>query len=397
LKTIKLEEMASGLASPVALADMGDGRFLVAEQEGLVRLIEDGRPARKAYLDIRDRMIRLDPIYEERGLLGFCLHPDFKENKKCYLYYSAPLQEQAEASFCCTNYLSEFVSDDAGSETRLLAIDKPQPNHNGGSLCFGPDGYLYLSVGDGGGANDTAYGHHPELGNSQFLGTLLGKILRIGIKDSSYFIPQDNPFRDDPEKHPEIYAYGLRNPWRISFDSKDATLYAADVGQDLWEEVDIIKSGKNYGWNIMEATHYFDPDNPTRELPMAKKMPKGNNVMVDPVIEAPNTRNRSGLGGIAIIGGYVYRGQALPYEGDYIFGFWSRDKKEPRGVLAAAAVDQQRDPWDYEQLLVDGGPDGYLDDYLLSFGQDDKGELYILTHHRPGRFGSSGKVYKLVV
>ena len=404
MKKIGLELVAKNLASPLSFKSDGTGKHYILQQKGLISLMEKGRPLRKKeFLDISDKVLLLDPLYEERGLLGLAFHPDFKNNGRFFVYYSGELREEADQRFCCTNYISEFTAEgnnaDKRSEKIILSIDKPQANHNGGDLCFGPDGYLYISIGDGGGANDTAYGHSPGSGNSQDTSKLLGKIIRIDVDSGDpYSIPTDNPFLGNvSEKREEIWAYGLRNPWRMSFDPETNDLYCGDAGQDLWEEINIITKGGNYGWNIMEGTHYFDPEDPLLERSTPRIKTEEN--LIGPIIEAPNTRNRQGLGGVAIIGGYVYRGSTLPYQGDYIFGFWSEANKEPRGVLAIASSGQQKDKlWEYEQLVIENGDgEGKLDDYLLAFGEDEDKELYIMTQHTSGRFGFSGKIWKLVL
>ena len=275
---VGLKLIASGFAAPMEFISSKDGRMFVVDQIGLIKVITaDGKLQDEPFLDIRDRMIRLSPGYDERGLLGLAFHPDFARNSRIFVFYSAPLRPGAPEGWCCTNSLSEFrVSNDnqnvidITSEKVLLQIDKPQMNHNGGTIAFGPDGYLYLPLGDGGGANDVDIGHVLG-GNAQNTSTLLGKILRIDVDadnaSAAYGLPADNPFVNDTGFLPEIWAYGLRNPYRISFDSS-GRLFAADAGQNLWEEVDLIIKGGNYGWNIREGTHCFDPNSRKCRLPL---------------------------------------------------------------------------------------------------------------------------------
>src|SRR6185503_16436268 len=251
---IALKQVADGFTSPTVIAPMPDGRLLIADQIGTVHILnKDGSKAEQLFLDVRPKLTKLNTAFDERGLLGLALHPKFKENGKIYVYYSAPKRAEAPADWDHTSHLSEFkvANDkvDLASERLLLAFDKPYFNHNSGRTIFGPDGYLYIAVGDGGNANDQ--GKRPETGNGQNLDTFMGKILRIDInKGQPYGIPQDNPFVGGKGK-PEIYAYGLRNPWAISFDRGGKhELFAADVGQDRFEEVNIITKGGNYGWNL---------------------------------------------------------------------------------------------------------------------------------------------------
>ena len=188
----------------------------------------------------------------------------------------------------------------------VLKVDDPQGNHNGGDLKFGPDGYLYISMGDGGGQKD----QHGTIGNAQDLTSLMGKILRIDVNQQPYGIPKDNPFVDKKDEQgqpirPEIYAYGFRNPWRISFDKKDGRLFTGDVGQDKFEEVDIVKKGGNYGWRVREGLHEFNENDPD---------PKN---WVDPIIDYPHPE------GLSVTGGFVYRGKAIPaLVGKYVFADW---------------------------------------------------------------------------
>ena len=280
---VGLKLVASGFAAPMEFISSKDGRMFLVDQIGLVKVITtDGKQQEKPFLDISDQMVKLSPGYDERGLLGLAFHPDFAGNDRVFVFYSAPLRSGAPEGWSCTNKLSEFrVSKDdknmidMNSEKVLLQIDKPQMNHNGGTIAFGPDGYLYLPLGDGGGANDVGMGHVSG-GNAQNTSTLLGKILRIDVNVNNslpaYGIPADNPFVNEKGFLPEIWAYGLRNPYRISFDSA-GHLFVADAGQNLWEEVDVVSKGGNYGWNIREGTHCFDPNNPkvfTFQLPRSR-------------------------------------------------------------------------------------------------------------------------------
>jgi len=264
---LKLTEVASGLTSPLGMAwpDDGTGRLFIIDQVGKIRILKrDGTLVATPFLDLTSKMVALTAAYDERGLLGLAFHPDYAANGYLYVYYSAPLRAGAPVDYNCTSTISRFTvttgnpdTADLASEKIILQVDKPQFNHNGGQLLFGKDGFLYISLGDGGGANDTGIGH-PALGNGQDATTLLGSILRIDVDlGDPYTIPGDNPFVFFAGFQKEIYAFGFRNPWRMSFDSMDGRLFVGDVGQNLWEEVDIVTSGANYGWNRMEGKHFF--------------------------------------------------------------------------------------------------------------------------------------------
>ena len=270
--SVGLELVAEGLNSPVAAtsATDGSGRLFIVDRIGVVRIVSpEGELLEQPFLDLRDRMVGLRGQYDERGFLDLEFHPRYEENGRFFVYYSAPADQDAPAGWDNTSHVSEFVVSaadrnraDLGSERIIMRVHQPQSNHDGGQVLYGPDGYLYISLGDGGGGNDVGPGH-PPIGNGQDFTTLLGSILRIDVDHGDpYAIPPDNPFVGQ-EGREEIFAYGLRNPWRMSFDAGgERELFAADVGQNLWEEVDIIRKGGNYGWNIKEGTHSFDPSNP---------------------------------------------------------------------------------------------------------------------------------------
>ncbi len=292
---------------------------------------------------------------------------------------------------------------DKSSEQILLSIDKPQANHNGGTLAFGPtDHYLYISIGDGGGANDNGEGHVEDWyekntgGNGQDIKqNLLGSILRINVDGGSpYNIPADNPFvgKDGLD---EIYAYGFRNPYRFSFDmGGEHQLFAGDAGQELWEEVSIVNKGGNYGWNVKEGTHCFDTANPDTSLVNCPSIDPDGNPLIDPVIELKNSRQAGGLG-VTIVGGNVYRGEALTqWAGKYIFGTWSLSFGAPNG-LVFVATPKASGLWNFQEITFANTPTGRLKHYVLGFGQDLKGEVYILTSDSSGPTGNSGKVYKI--
>jgi hypothetical protein len=279
---------------------------------------------------------------------------------------------------------------------------KPSSNHNGGELAFGPDGYLYVGIGDGGGANDTGLGHTEGLGNGQDRTQLLGKILRYDVSTPGVLkIPEDNPFAGNPEVQEAIYAYGLRNPWRFSFDQGgEHRLFCGDAGQNLYEEVDIITAGGNYGWNIKEATACFDPQNP--DTPPAQCPDTGASgeqlidPIIDPIIEYGHDRNQSTITGRAIVGGYMYRGTALPgLSGKYIFGDWSKGFAPPDGQVFVAE-EKADGTWVFTEAAIANRLNGKLNRFLLAFGQDLNGEIYVLTTRNSGPSGRTGEVYTLV-
>ncbi|MEX0701410.1 MAG: PQQ-dependent sugar dehydrogenase [Planctomycetales bacterium] len=290
---------------PVIIGNAGDGsdRLFVGIQQGTIHVFPNDQAARKTkvFLDINRKVVYKDNENEE-GFLGLAFHPKYKENGQFFVYYTTKDGPPH------TSVISRFrvSADDPDralpeSEEEILRIPQPYWNHNGGTIIFGPDGYLYVGLGDGGAAND------PH-GNGQDLGTLLGSMLRIDVdrKDQgkNYAIPKDNPFANRPGARGEIWAYGLRNVWRMSFDRKTNVLWAADVGQDLWEEIDLIVRGGNYGWNLREGMHPFGPKGagPREEL-------------IEPIWEYHHEVGKS------ITGGHVYRGTRVPaLEGLYLYG-----------------------------------------------------------------------------
>jgi glucose/arabinose dehydrogenase len=290
--TVELVPVVKGIMAPVSMAVPrdGSGRMFVCEQTGKIRIIKNGAMLEKPFLDVSNKLDKMSKVYSEKGLLGLEFHPQFKQNGKFYVYYSAPAAEKnLEHKSVLAEYHAAPGSDeaDAGSEKIVLEVGQPESNHNGGQLAFGPDGYLYVGLGDGGGAGD----QHGANGNAQDLSNLLGKILRIDVNKPPYAIPGDNPFAGKAGARGEIWAYGLRNPWRFSFDRKTGALFCGDVGQNKWEEIDIIRKGGNYGWRIMEAGHCFKPESGCRQ-----------DGLEPPVAEYNHNE------GISVTGGYVYRG-----------------------------------------------------------------------------------------
>lgn len=343
--TLQFEAAFNGkeFAEPVGLSHAGDGsgRLFVVEKPGIISVLSDdtNNAKRKVFLDISDKVNSDD---SEQGLLGLAFHPDYKKNGYFYVNYTTPK----------TTVIARYHTDpkspdkaDGGSDLVLLEFNQPYANHNGGQLDFGPDGYLYIGAGDGGSAGD------PQ-GNGQNLKTLLGKILRIDVNKTSggrhYAIPKDNPFIGNKKMiKEEIYAYGLRNPWRFSFDLPTGRLWAADVGQNRVEEIDLIVKGKNYGWSIMEGSSCYKPQ---------KNCSKSG-------ITLPIWEYNPQDGGASVTGGYVYRGKLIPaLQGKYLFAdfidgrVWSLDydgKKKPKAELLKLRQAN-----------------------ITSFGVDEAGEIY---------------------
>jgi glucose/arabinose dehydrogenase len=338
-----------GLLRPVAIVDPADGsgRLFIVEQPGDIRIYQDGRLLPEPFLDIRQRV---GSRGNEQGLLGLAFHPAYAQSGLFYVNYTDLNGDTVIARFSVSS--QDANRADAGSEQQLLFIRQPYPNHNGGSVVFGPDGYLYLGLGDGGSGGD------PQ-GNGQSLSTLLGKILRIDIDNGNpYAIPTGNPF-SSPQAA-EIWAYGLRNPWRFSFDRLTGDLYVADVGQDAWEEVDFLPAGSplgaNFGWNFREGMHPY------------AGTPPSDSVLIDPVAEYDHGQ------GCSVTGGYVYRGEELPaWKGVYLYGDFCSGKIW--GLLRDASGAWQN------RLLFESGLN------ISSFGEDAAGELYLTD--------LNGAVYRL--
>jgi glucose/arabinose dehydrogenase len=395
---ITLDMIAEGLASPLVVMEAPDNseRLFIVDQGGQIYIHQDGAMMGQPFLDISAKMIARQGPQDERGLLGLAFHPDFENNGRFFIFYSGPLSSSGPSGWDHTNHIAELSvtpgEDQANiaSERILLSIDHPQSNHNAGMLAFGPDGYLYISVGDGGGANDTGEGH-VEGGNGQDITeNLLGSILRISVDDTEeYDIPADNPFVGT-DGLDEIYAFGLRNPYRFSFDP-EGNVIAADAGQELYEEIDVIEKGGNYGWNIKEGAHCFDPNNPETVPASCPSEDQFGNALKDPVIEFKNSRSfTDGLGNVSI-GGYVYEGDdETELNGKYIFGVLSQSSNGMNGAVYAA--DRTGSTWNYEKLSITNKAGNELDEFVLGFGKDNDGEVYVLTN---GAATNSGKVYKI--
>ena len=336
---------------PVLITGAGDGsgRLFVVEQEGVIWTFDGtiASPGKKSvFLDISDQVSREG---NEEGLLGLAFHPDFEANGRFFVHYSSSVHDKhgVLSSYRCSTE-DESVAD-PDSESILLEVEQPWRNHNGGAIVFGPDGYLYMALGDGGAGGD------PK-GNGQDLSTLLGSILRIDVEGDGYSIPGDNPFVDVPEARPEIWAFGLRNVWRFSFDRATGKLWAGDVGQDKAEEVSIIERGGNYGWNSFEAFESYSDE------------PLSRGEHVEPI--ATYGRRE----GISITGGVVYRGERFPeLEGAYLYAdyvtgnMWSIREKDGEYVNTLARRTRTS---------------------ISSFGEDDNGEVFVTSF--------DGRLYRIV-
>ncbi len=537
---LNLDPVASGLVAPVAMKHAGDARLFIVEQRGLVRVVDAGGVLLPApFLDISSRLVPARAGFDERGFLDIAFHPDYANNGRFFVFYSAPpltdialsfdegdmplgsadftyagvhfvggsvgaapaanlagagpqvfqipasgvatwtlpasassvrfhfvhrtgdnpgnvvtldsggvqrggaiasrvatvpndpaniitvdqstfgtvtlrftagsspggnpttlfVDDPRVFNFNCRSTIAEYQVSagdpnvaDPNSERILLQISKPQFNHNGGQLNFGPDdGYLYISTGDGGGANDGVHGHLPG-GNAQSLETHKGKMLRIDVDGGSpYAIPADNPFVG-VDGLDEIWAYGLRNPWRCSFDRGGThQLFVADVGQNLFEEVDILTRGGNYGWRIREALHCFDPANPTVPPATCPDVGGMGEPLIDPIHEYPHTF------GISATGGYVYRGADMPsLDGQYIFGDWSKSFGTPDGSIFRL---EETSPgvWTRSEFIIRRGAEfgTRFGRYVSAFGEDVNGELYVLDQDLIGFGGTTGVVHRI--
>jgi glucose/arabinose dehydrogenase len=356
---LRVELVADGLSNPIGIVGAGDGGALyVNEQGGRIRVIEaDGSLRADPFVDLSGELV----AGGERGLLGIAFHPDYQTNRRLFVHYSRAGDGATVVSELRAR--ADGRTADPASERVLFTVAQPYVNHNGGQLAFGPDGYLYLGLGDGGSGGD-------PLGNGQNRGALLGKILRFDVDATpssgrAYALPQDNPFGPDGispgDGLPEIWAIGLRNPWRFSFDRAYGDIYIADVGQGSWEEIDRqpagSRGGENYGWNVMEGSHCFrDECDPTG--------------LVLPIAEYDHDA------GCSVTGGYVYRGEAQPVlQGVYVFADYCSGT-----VFTLQVAGDTITP----KPVLDSGLN------ISAFGEDDAGELYLADH-------ANGGIYRVLV
>ena len=326
------EMIVSGLERPVDIQHAGDERLFVIEKVGRIRVLQGGRLVDFPYLNISDRV---GSRGNEQGLLGLAFHPNYAENGLFFVNYTDTGGNTVIARYRVT---PDPNIADPSSEVVLLRVEQPYGNHNGGGMAFGPDGYLYIGLGDGGSAGD------PQ-NNGQKLDTFLGKILRLDVDSTDpYAIPADNPFGN------EIWAYGLRNPWRFSFDSQTGDLYIGDVGQNQWEEIDFMPAGApggyNFGWKHFEGSQPYD------------SIPPDDVQFVPPVAEYDHSQ------GCSVTGGYVYRGVMPEWNGIYLYGDYCTG--------TVWGLNRSGEGWQGQVLFGAGGT-------ITSFGQDVLGEIYIST------------------
>ncbi|MDS0258405.1 PQQ-dependent sugar dehydrogenase [Haloarcula sp. S1CR25-12] len=374
------DELLSGVPSPVDVAVPRPDEYFVADQTGTVSALDGADASPTTAVDLTDRMVAPGG---EKGLLGLAVHPDYDGSGRVYLRYSAPLRERMPSDYSHTFVLSEFeLSDgriDPDSERVLLEIAEPQSNHNAGAVAFGPDGYLYVAVGDGGGGNDQGRGHVDDWydavagGNGQDVTeNLLGSVLRIDVDGGGsrrpYGVPDDNPLVGR-EGLDEQYAWGFRNPWRLSF-GPDGRLFVADVGQSSYEEVNVVVAGGNYGWNVREGEPCFRAE----ECPSTG--PDGEPLR-EPAIQYPH--DGDGITGISVIGGYLYDGQEIPaLRGRYVFADYLAE-----GQLFVAT--EGDDGWSTTALPISG-----VEPNVLAFGETPAGELLVCSTG-----GSGGAVHRV--
>jgi glucose/arabinose dehydrogenase len=358
---LALERFATGLSEPIGLTNAGEGSELlyVNERGGRVRVVEpDGALREDPFVDLSRDVV----AGGEQGLLGLAFHPDYARNRRLFVAYTAAADGANTVAELTAS--ADGTRADPASLRVLLAVPDPAGNHNGGQLAFGPDGYLYVALGDGGGAND-------QFGNGQDPRTLLGTILRLDVdppreSGAAYAIPSDNPFAADGalagQGAPEIWAWGLRNPWRFSFDAEGGDLYIADVGQSAWEEINRqpgdSAGGENYGWSVMEGRHCFRSDTCDRSP------------FVEPIAEYSHDQ------GCSVTGGYVYRGAAQPaLNGVYLFGDYCS------GLIFTLQVDEGTIT---PKVVLESGLQ------ISSFGVDEAGEVYLVSL-------GDGALYRVVV
>lgn len=341
LPTVGLERFTSlTFASMTGLHQLPDGGWLAVEQAGRIMDFREGDAEASVFLDLRDRVLSGG----EQGLLGLALAPDFESSGVLFVNYTADGPRRTVVS----SFTSSGGTADPASEAVILEVEQPFANHNGGQIAFGPDGMLYVALGDGGSGGD-------PMGHGQNTETLLGSLLRFDVSDRTrYQVPEDNPLVGQGGR-PEIWAYGLRNPWRFSFDTATGTLWLADVGQSSWEEIDVISGGGNYGWNVMEGEHCFRTASCDQQG------------LVLPVFEYARAGDEC-----SVTGGFVYRGAAVPeLRGAYVYGDYCSGR-----VWALRSSDGQAGA---QAEIARSGV------RISSFAQDLAGEVYVLEHSAQGR------------
>jgi glucose/arabinose dehydrogenase len=424
---LALQLLAQNLVAPIQLEQLAGGAFLVVQQDGVVRVLQaDGNVAADPFLDLRPRMLPVAQDFEERGLLGFALHPDFARNGRVFVTYTAPLRATAPQTWSHTRRVSELTvkpgtgsakevlgSVDLASERVLIELDWPSRKHNGGALAFGPDGYLYIGFGDSGASHGIgkqvlfeAFDVPAELLHwdrlAQDLDSLFGKVLRIDVDRGfpGYAVPADNPFVGAKQGRPEVFAWGFRNPYRIAFDrAARGDFYITATAETLWEAAYRVRGPGNFGWPLMEGAHCVDRLRPRHPPATCPDSDASGRLLEMPVVEYANMQvahadsKHLGLQGVgtAITGARMYRGSALPrLQGKLLFADWSASFRQPSGqLLVATAGERPRTPWTYERILQ-------VESRIIGLAEDRAGEIYVLTHEGLGPYGSTGKVYRLV-
>lgn len=408
---VRLETVATGMTAPnwgtsIPACKRLAARLAVTDQDGTLWAVNLANGEKGVLLDVSDRLVSLGiagpGTFDERGFLGVAFHPDFDENGLLYTYTSQPVDGPADFSTLPEDVDANHQSVvtewaipdpcnaesvvDPDSARELLRVDEPQFNHDGGALTFGPDGMLYVALGDGGAADDQGVGHVPG-GNGQDPSNILGTIIRIDPDGSNsangqYGIPEDNPFAGDSEWVEEIYAYGFRNPFRFSFDSATGEMYVGDVGQNDIEEIDIGVAGGNFGWHVKEGSFCFDPNGDDSGFVFDCGPDDAPDDLIDPIAEYDHDE------GIAVVGGFVYRGKSIPpLRGRYVFG----DFLHP--VSGSGRLFFLHNNHDILEFRYADEGMGNL--RLLGFGQDAKGEIYVLANETGTPFEDTGVVLRL--
>jgi glucose/arabinose dehydrogenase len=421
-QTLALEPVADGLTAPIHLEEPADGsgRKFIVQQDGVVRVLNaDGKLATEPFIDVRPRMLALEQNFEERGLLGFALHPQFARNGRVFASYSAPLRAGAPANWNHTRRVSEFSAKpgdlsriDVASERVLMEIDWPSRKHNGGGLAFGPDGFLFIGLGDSGASHGIGKEVRWEAFNvpaeglawdglAQDRESLFGKILRIDVDRGfpGYAIPRDNPFATNGGGRREIWAWGFRNPYRIAFDANGSgDFYVTAVAETLWEAVYRVKAPGNFGWPLMEGAHCVDRLRPRAPPASCAQRDAFGTSLELPVVEYANMQashpdTKLGLKGVgtAVTGARVYRGRAIPrLAGQLLVADWSADFRQPSGQLfVATPPGGGAELWPMARSLR-------FETRVIGLAEDRAGEFYVLTNETFGPYGTTGKVLRLV-
>ena len=384
IPSIDLDLVVGGLESPtvVTTSSSTDTRLFIAEQAGKIKIYKDGAILGTPFLNLTANMgFMLTPGYDERGVLGMAFHPNYSSNGEFFVYYS---KAKSGAGINHESIVAKFTvsgnPDVSGTtEEIIFQFDQPESNHNGGCLAFGNDGYLYIATGDGGGQNDPN-----DLAQDRT--NYYGKILRINVDSGSpYSIPADNPYIGHGTYKEEIYAYGFRNPYRMSFDASTGKLWVGDVGQGTYEEIDIVTKNGNYGWSVKEGNSMFDMAQATTiATALGVDINVFLNSLVSPVAEYDHTV------GLSVIGGHVYRGSTcVDLKGKYVFGDWAKDWSSSSGVIYYL---EEPTPGNYVIKTLKS-----LSESVVGFGEDNLKELYVITkvgyNHSPPA-NTTGKIYK---